>query len=155
MQIQILQDMVCLFNFGYFLAVSTAIWINSRSPPDRLPEPPRKFEELISGQLFYDLRRHYDYAWLERHFYPLTTRSISPFIFLYGTDGGTRTRTEIISDRFSYLYGFHRRRETRRLWSGLSLHHSQRTTLDAARLVSTPSGNSPGLARDWHGTCAC
>lgn len=23
-------------------------------------------------------------------------------------------------------------------------------TLDAARLVSTPSGPSPGLARDWH-----
>lgn len=69
-----------------------------------------------------------------------------------GADGGTRTRTGIPPTDFHTDYGFHRRRIGRRLWSGLSLHHSRFATLDAARLVSTPSGLSPSLARDWHRT---
>ncbi len=68
-----------------------------------------------------------------------------------GADGGTRTRTGIPPTDFLTDYGFHRRRIMRRLWSGLSLHHSRMATLGAARLVSTPSARSPGLARDWRG----
>ncbi len=41
----------------------------------------------------------------------------------------------------------------RRLGSGLSLHHRLvALPLDAARLVSTPSALSSGLARDWLGS---
>ena len=51
-----------------------------------------------------------------------------------GADGGTRTRTGIPPTDFLTDYGFHRRRpgcrnNRRRLWSGLSLHHSQRADL--------------------------
>lgn len=42
-----------------------------------------------------------------------------------GADGGTRTRTIIRSRDFLTRYGFHRRRMKRRLWPGLSLHHSR------------------------------
>ena len=51
-----------------------------------------------------------------------------------GADGGTRTRMGIPPTDFLTDYGFHRRRpgcrnNRRRLWSGLSLHHSQRADL--------------------------
>lgn len=51
-----------------------------------------------------------------------------------GADGGTRTRTGIPPTDFLTDYGFHRRRpdcrsKRHRLWSGLSLHHSQRADL--------------------------
>ncbi len=63
---------------------------------------------------------------------------------LNGAGGGTRTRTDFRPTDFRTRYDFRRRRSSRRLESGLSLRRAV-SGLGAARLVSTPSGETRRL----------
>ena len=65
-------------------------------------------------------------------------------IFEFGAGGGTRTRTDFRPTDFHTRYDFRRRRGARRLESGLSLRPAV-SGLGAARLVSTPSGETRRL----------